>query len=421
MTSHQRFARLAAVLAVLSIFAGCSEKPKAGAAPGAGAPAPEVSVMTVASQRLTITNELPGRLEATRIAQVRARAAGIVQKRTFREGSEVKAGALLFRIDPASYQATYESTQAALAKSEANLAQANLKLQRYKPLMAINAVSKQEYEDVSTAQKQAAADVASAKATRTIAQLNLGYTRVTAPISGRIGRALVTEGALVGQGEATQLATIQQLDPIYVNLTQSSTDLLKLQRALANGELQSVGQGQAAVTLVMEDGTPYPLPGKLLFSDFAVDESTGAISLRAEFPNPKRSLLPGMYVRAKLEQGVREAAISVPQQAVTRGVDGASVMVVGADDKAAVRPVVTGSAQGNDWLITDGLKIGDRVVVEGLQKIKPGAAVKVVEWHHGQQNSTDTAKGTPPSAQQNGDKKQDTPVVTPAAPAAKAQ
>ncbi|MGV8898533.1 MAG: efflux RND transporter periplasmic adaptor subunit [Burkholderiaceae bacterium] len=418
MTSHQRFARLAAVLAVLSLFAGCSEKPQAGAAPGAGAPAAEVSVMTVASQRLTISNELPGRLEATRIAQVRARAAGIVQKREFVEGSEVKAGALLFRIDPASYQATYESTQAALAKSEANLAQANLKLQRYKPLMAINAVSKQEYEDVSTAQKQAAADVASAKATRTIAQLNLGYTRVTAPISGRIGRALVTEGALVGQGEATQLATIQQLDPIYVNLTQSSTDLLKLQRALANGELQSVGQGKAAVTLVMEDGTPYPLPGKLLFSDLSVDESTGAVSLRAEFPNPKRSLLPGMYVRAKLEQGIREEAISVPQQAVTRGADGATVMVVGADDKVAVRPVVTGSAQGNTWLITDGLKVGDRVVVEGLQKIKPGAAVKVVPW---QQNATDTAKGAPPSAQQNRDKKQDTPVVTPAAPAEKAQ
>ncbi len=418
MTSHQRFARLAAVLAVLSLFAGCSEKPKAGPAPGAGAPVPEVSVMTVASQRLTISNELPGRLEATRIAQVRARAAGIVQQRTFREGSEVKAGALLFRIDPASYQATYESTQAALAKSEANLAQANLKLQRYKPLMAINAVSKQEYEDVSTAQKQATADVASAKATRTIAQLNLGYTRVTAPISGRIGRALVTEGALVGEGEATQLATIQQLDPIYVNLTQSSTDLLKLQRALANGELQSVGQGKAAVTLVMEDGTPYPLLGKLLFSDLTVDESTGAVSLRAEFPNPKRTLLPGMYVRAKLEQGIREEAISVPQQAVARGVDGASVMVVGADDKVAVRPVVTGSAQGNAWLITDGLKVGDRVVVEGLQKIKPGAAVKVVPW---QQNAADTAKGTPPSAQHNGDKKQDTPVVTPAAPAAKAQ
>ncbi|NMM26171.1 MAG: efflux RND transporter periplasmic adaptor subunit [Glaciimonas sp.] len=414
MTSHQRFARLAAVLAVLSIFAGCSEKPKAGAAPGAGAPVPEVAVMTVALQRLTITNELPGRLEATRVAQVRARAAGIVQKREFREGSEVKAGELLFKIDPASYQATYESTQAALAKSEANLAQANLKLQRYQPLMEINAVSKQEYDDAGTAQKQAAADVASAKATRAIAQLNLGYTRVTAPISGRIGRALVTEGALVGQGEATQLATIQQLDPIYVNLTQSSTDLLALQRALANGELQSVGQGKAAVTLVMEDGTPYPLPGKLLFSDVSVDESTGAVSLRAEFPNPKRRLLPGMYVRAKLEQGVREQAISVPQQALTRGPDGASVMVVGADNKVAVRTVITGNVQGNDWLISKGLQAGDRVVVSGLQKIKPGAVVKVVPW---QPKVVDTVKGALPSAQQNKDKKIDTPEIVPTAKA----
>ncbi|MEO8599475.1 MAG: efflux RND transporter periplasmic adaptor subunit [bacterium] len=417
MTSHQRFARLAAVLAVLSVFAGCSDKPKAGAAPGAGAPAPEVSVMTVALQRITITNELPGRLEATRIAQVRARAAGIVQKREFVEGSEVKAGALLFRIDPAFYQATYASTQAALAKSEANLAQANLKLQRYKPLMEINAISKQEYDDANTAQKQALADVATAKATRTIAQLNLDYTRVTAPISGRIGRALVTEGALVGQGEATQLATIQQLDPIYVNLTQSSTDLLKLQRALANGELQSVGKGKAAVTLVMEDGTPYPLPGKLLFSDVSVDEGTGAVSLRAEFPNPNRRLLPGMYVRAKLEQGIREEAISIPQQALTRGADGASVMVVGADNKVAVRTVITGNAQGNDWLIKEGLKAGDRVVVEGLQKIKPGAAVKVVPWQPKAANTADTTQGAVPSMQSDRAKKKDTPAVVPTAKA----
>ncbi|MDP3844684.1 MAG: efflux RND transporter periplasmic adaptor subunit [Oxalobacteraceae bacterium] len=408
MTSHQRIARLGAALAVLSMFAGCSEKP--GAAPGAGMPPPEVAVVTVAPQRLTISNELPGRLEATRVAQVRARAAGIVQQRAFREGSEVKAGELLFRIDPAPYQAAYESAQAALARAEANLTQASLKLQRYQPLVEINAISKQEYDDASAARQQAAADVAAAKAARTTAALNLGYTRVTAPISGRIGRALVTEGALVGQGEATQLATIQQLDPIYVNLTQSSTELLQLQRALAGGQLQSVGQGKAAVTLVLEDGTPYPLPGKLLFSDLSVDESTGAVSLRAEFPNPQRSLLPGMYVRARLEQGVSEQAISVPQQAVARSSDGATVMVVGADDKVAVRPVKTGAAQGNLWLISAGLQAGDRVIVEGLQKIKPGAAVKVVPWRP---QAADTAKGTPPSAQQNSDKKKDTPAAVP--------
>lgn len=421
MTSLQRFARLGAALAVLSIFAGCGEKPQAGGAPGAGMPPPEVAVVTVAPQRLAISNELPGRLEATRVAQVRARVAGIVQKRAFREGSEVKAGELLFRIDPAAYQATLESAQAALARAEANLAQASLKLQRYKPLVEINAVSKQEYDDASAAQKQAAADVASAKAARTTASLNLGYASVTAPISGRIGRALVTEGALVGQGEATQLATIQQLDPIYVNLTQSSSELLQLQRAMASGQLQGVGQGKAAVTLVMEDGTPYPLPGKLLFSDLAVDESTGAVSLRAEFPNPQRTLLPGMYVRARLEQAVNEQAISVPQQAVTRTADSASVMVVGTDGKVAVRTVVTGGAQGSAWLIREGLQAGDRVIVEGLQKVKPGATVKVVQW---QQKSADTGKAAPVSSPENKGTKKDTPVVVPAAaaaPAAKAQ
>lgn len=415
MTSHQRIARLGVALAVLSIFAGCGEKPQAGAAPGGGMPPPEVAVMTVAPQRLTISNELPGRLEATRVAQVRARVAGIVQKRAFREGSEVKAGELLFSIDPAPYQAALESTQAALARAEANLTQASLKLQRYKPLVEINAVSKQEYDDANAAQKQAAADVASARAARTTASLNLGYARVTAPISGRIGRALVTEGALVGQGEATQLALIQQLDPIYVNLTQSSTELQQLQRAMANGQLQNVGQGKAAITLVLEDGTPYPLPGKLLFSDLSVDESTGAVSLRAEFPNPQRTLLPGMYVRARLAQAVQEQAISVPQQAVTRSVDGASVMVVGADGKVAVRTVQTGGAQGSGWLISAGLKAGDQVVVEGLQKIKPGAAVKVVPW---QPKPADTGSAAPSSPQQNDGKKKDTPVV---APTAKAQ
>jgi len=416
MTSDHRFARLAAALAAVSIFAGCGEKPQA--APGAAMPAPEVAVVTVAPQRLTISNELPGRLEATRVAQVRARAAGIVLQRAFREGSDVKAGELLFRIDPAPYQAAFESAQAALAKAEANLTQASLKLQRYRPLVEINAISKQEYDDASAARQQAAADVAAAKAARTTAGLNLGYTRVTAPISGRIGRAQVTEGALVGQGEATQLATIQQLDPIYVNLTQSSTELLQLQRALAAGRLQSLGQGKAAVTLLLEDGTPYPLPGKLLFSDLSVDESTGAVSLRAEFPNPKRSLLPGMYVRAKLEQGVREQAISVPQQAVARGADGASVMVVGADGKVAQRTVKTGGAQGNSWLISQGLQAGDRVIVEGLQKIKPGAAVKAVPW---QPQAADSATSAAPAAPQNGGQKKDTPAAAPAAPTTKAQ
>jgi membrane fusion protein (multidrug efflux system) len=343
-------------------------------------PPGEVSVVTIAPERITISNELPGRLEATRIAEVRARVAGIILKRTFREGSEVKAGEVLYRIDPATFKANYDSAQATLAKSQASLTQATLKAQRYKPLVEVNAVSKQEYDDAVASQKQAEADVAAGKAAVQTAGLSLGYATVTSPISGRIGRALVTEGALVGQGDATQLAVVQQLDPIYVNLTQSSTDLLKLQQAMSSGQLKTVGKDKAKVTLVTDDGRPYPLPGKLLFSDISVDATTGAVTIRAEFPNPNRTLLPGMYVRAQLEQAVNESAIVVPQQAVMRDLNGSSVLVVGDDNKVAARPVKTGSAQGNSWVITDGLKAGDRVIVEGLQKTKPGAPVKPVPW-----------------------------------------
>ncbi|PUA20879.1 efflux RND transporter periplasmic adaptor subunit [Glaciimonas sp. PCH181] len=371
-----RFTRIALAVALLSAIAACGQKAAAPAAP----PPPEVSVISIAPERLSLSTELPGRLEATRIAEVRARAAGIILKRNFREGSDVKAGEVLFRIDPAPLQATYESTQASLAKAEANLTQATLKAQRYKPLVEANAVSKQDYDDAVALQKQAAADVASAKASRQTASLNLGYATVTSPISGRIGRALVTEGALVGQGEATQLATVQQVDPIYVNLTQSSTDILKLQQAMKNGQLQSVGQGQAKVTLVTEDGQAYPQSGKLLFSDLTVDSTTGSVSIRAEFPNPDHSLLPGMYVRAKLEQAVNDQAITVPQQAVTRDMTGATVFVVDKDNKVAARTIKADNAQGDKWVVTDGLKTGDKVIVEGLQKVKPGAVVKTIPW-----------------------------------------
>jgi membrane fusion protein (multidrug efflux system) len=337
-------------------------------------------VVTVELKSLAITNELPGRLEASRIAQVRARAAGIVLKRTFREGSDIKAGDVLFRIDPAPFQATFESAQASVTRAEANLAQANLKVQRYKPLVETNAISRQEYDDALTVQKQAAADVATARAARQTASLNLGYATVTAPISGRVGRAQVTEGALVGVGEATPLTTIQQIDPIYVNLTQSSTEVLRLKRAMASGQLASAGKDQASVTLLTEDGTPYPQAGKLLFSDVTVDESSGAITLRAEFPNPNRFLLPGMYVRAQLNQAVNERAITVPQQAVIRNQDGASVMVVNADGKVAAQNIRADTAQGDTWIVAEGLKAGDRVIVEGLQKVKPGAPVKAMPW-----------------------------------------
>lgn len=387
--------RIGTAVLMLSTIAGCGKKAVNAQVPG-GMPAPEVGIVTIAPQRVAITSELPGRLEASRIAQVRARVSGIVLKRVFREGSDIKAGDVLFRIDAAPFEAAYNNAQAVLAKAEANLAQANLKAQRYKPLVETNAISKQEYDDALSMQKQAAADVASAKAARETARLNLGYATVTAPISGRIGLAQVTEGALVGQGEATLLATIQQLDPIYVNLTQSSAELLRLQQAMASGQLKSADKGSAKVTLITEDGRPYPQAGKLLFSGLSVDESTGAITMRAEVANPDRFLLPGMYARARLEQAVDEQAITVPQQAVLRTPDGASVMVVGADGKVAAQPIKTGPAQADKWIVNQGLKAGDRVIVEGLQKAKPGATVKPVPWKGSAQN---TANQPPVAAQ----------------------
>ena len=379
MTAIRRSSFAAATLALLALGA-CGDKKTDAQAKPAGMPPPEVSVVTVAPERVAISNELPGRIEATRSAEVRARVPGIVQKRLFTEGSDVKAGTVLFRIDPASLQAALSNVQATRARAEANLAQATLKVNRYRPLVQTNAISRQEFDDALAAQKQAQADLEAARASQQTASLNLGYATVTAPISGRIGRAQVTEGALVGQGEATPLATIQQLDPIYVNLTQSSSELLKLRQAMSAGKLKTLGRDQASVSLVTEDGTPYPQTGKLLFSDLAVDQSSGAITLRAEFPNPDRFLLPGMYVRARLEQAVNESAITVPQQAVQRDNNGASVMTVGADGKVAPRPIKTGSVQGDKWIVTDGLKEGDVVIVEGLQKVRPGAAVKPVPW-----------------------------------------
>lgn len=377
VSSISRLTRITLAVAVLSAVAACGKKPDAQGAP----PPPGVSIITIAPERLALTTELPGRLEATRIAQIGARAAGIVLKRNFREGSDVKAGQVLYQIDPAPLQASYDNAQAALAKAEANLTTATLKAERYKPLVDVNAVSKQDYDDTVATQKQAAADVAAAKAARETARLNLSYATVTSPIAGRIGKALVTEGALVGQSEVTQLATVQQIDPIYVNLTQSSTDILKLQDAMRNGKLKSAGQGQVKVTLMTEDGHTYPQSGKLLFSDLTVDANTGSVTLRAEFPNPDHSLLPGMYVRARLEQAVDEAALTVPQQAVQRDLNGASVFVVGADNKVSVRPVVANTAQGDKWIVSEGLKSGDKVIVDGLQKVKPGALVNPSPWN----------------------------------------
>ncbi|ARQ46882.1 efflux RND transporter periplasmic adaptor subunit [Oxalobacter formigenes] len=363
-----------AALIAVSLLSACGDK----AAPPAQLP--EAAYVTIAPEKRAVENELPGRLESYRTAEVRARVPGIVLKRTFEEGAFVKQGQVLFKIDPRSYQASVQNAKAALSRAEANKVQADLKLKRYKPLVEINAISKQEYDDAIAAAKQASADVEAAKATLVNNKLNLEYATVTAPISGRIGRAMVTEGALVGQNEATLLATIQQINPIYLNLTQSSAELLKLRQMMQSGALKDAEKSGLKVTMVMEDGSIYPHTGKLLFSDISVDPTTGELALRALFPNPDNMLLPGMFVRARLEQAVNENAITVPQQAVQHTNDGSQVIVINQENKAEIRQVKTTSAIGNRWLVTEGLQPGDRVIVEGLQKVRPGSPVNPVEW-----------------------------------------
>ena len=386
MSALKNVSALAVVAIAVALLAACGQKPEQGAGgqPGVGMPPPEVGVITVAPQAVGLATELPGRLEASRVAQVRARAAGILQKRVFTEGSEVKAGQLLFRIDAAPYQAQAASAQAALARAQATATQATALADRYKPLLEANAISKQEYVNAVASQKTAEADVATSRANIQTAQINLGYASVTAPISGRIGRALVTEGALVGQGDATPLATIQQINPMYVNFTQSTTDVLRLRKAIASGQFKRVGGGAgvdaASVRVILEDGSDYGQPAKLLFSDLTVDPTTGQITLRAEVPNSAGLLLPGMYVRVRLEQAQAEAGIVVPQQAVTRGTNGDTVMVVGADGKAAPRPVKIGSSVNGQWVVLDGLKTGEQVMVDGFQKLRGNAPVKAVPW-----------------------------------------
>ncbi len=375
----QPFKSAGAVVALALLLAGCG---KGGSAQGGAAPPPaQVGVVTVAQGSVALVNELPGRLEASRVAQVRARAAGILQKRWFKEGSDVKAGQLLFTIDPAPYAAAAASAKATQARAEANLAQASALAERYKPLVEANAVSKQEYANAVAAQKQAEADVAIGKASVQTASINLGYAAVTAPIAGRIGRALVTEGALVGQGDATQLAVIQQINPMYVNFTQSAADVMRLRAAMDRGQFKRAGGADAAsVRIVLEDGTEYPRSGRLLFSDLTVDATTGQVTLRAEVPNPDQRLLPGLYVRVRLEQAEVANAITLPQQAVTRTAQGDTVMVVGSDGKVTPRTVKLGAAQGAQWVVLDGLKNGEQVMVDGFQKLQGNAPVKAVPW-----------------------------------------
>jgi membrane fusion protein, multidrug efflux system len=314
-------------------------------------------------------------------ASVRARVAGILEKQLFREGSEVRAGQALFQIDAAALKATLASAQAGLARAEANLSQAQAQAERYKPLAEANAISKQEMVVALAAQKLAEADVAAARAAIMSAQINVGYATVTTPIAGRIGRALVTEGALVGQGEATQLALVQQINPMYINFTQPVADVLRLRAAIASGALKSAGGTDVAqVRIVLDDGSVYPLVGKLLFSDLSVDPSSGQITLRAELPNPKGVLLPGMYVRAQLQQAAASGAVLLPQQAVQRSAQGDSVKVVGADGMVETRTVKVGAGKNGQWVVQDGLKDGEQVVVDGFQKMQAKAPVKPVPW-----------------------------------------
>lgn len=367
-------------VAALAALAACGQKAAAGGAPGGGMPPAEVGVVTVAPQSVGLATELPGRLEASRVAQVRARAAGILLKRVFKEGSDVKAGQLLYQIDAAPYQASVASARASVARAQANATQATALAERYKPLMEANAISKQDYINAVAAQKTAEADTAVAQAALTTAGISLAYASVTAPISGRIGRSLVTEGALVGQGDATPLAVIQQINPMYINFTQSTGDVLRLRNAVASGQFKRSGGDGAGVRVILEDGTDYGQEGKLLFSDLTVDPTSGQITLRAEVPNDSGVLLPGMYVRVHLEQAQAEAGLVVPQQAVTRGSMGDSVLVVAPDGKVAPRTVKIGSSVNGQWVVLDGLKPGEQVMVDGFQKLRGDAPVKAVPW-----------------------------------------
>jgi membrane fusion protein (multidrug efflux system) len=377
------------VIAVVAVTAACD----GAKAPPAEQSAPEVTVLTVKPQSVVIKTVLPGRTAPTVIAEVRPQVTGIVQSRTYNEGAEVKAGTTLYRLDPATYQTAYDSARAAVAKAEASVETARRNLARAKELFDIKFVSQQAYDDAATTLRQSEADLAGARAAAVAARINLAYTNVVAPISGRIGKSTVTAGALVTANQSTPLATIQQMNPMYVDITQSSNEALRLRRAMASGELKRARDDAARVTLQLEDGTSYPHEGTLQFSDVTVDASTGAITLRALFPNPESILLPNMYVRAVLEEGVRDNAILVPQQAVTRDTKGQAIaMVVGANNTVEARTLKTARTLGPQWLIDAGLQPGDRVIVEGLQRASPGATVQPIEA------SAPSAAATPAAA-----------------------
>lgn len=370
MTNHFRCLPLSGFIVCAALLTGCDGQEN----PQQHAQAPQVSVHIVKSAPLAVKTELPGRTDAYRVAEVRPQVSGIILHRNFTEGSDVKAGDSLYQIDPATYEAAYDNAKGELVKAQAAANIAHLTVKRYVPLVGTQYVSKQEYDQAVATAQQADASVVAAKAGVESARINLAYTKVTSPINGRIGKSSVTEGALVTNGQATALATVQQLDPIYVDVTQSSSDFMRLkqQTSLQKGDTSSV-------ELLMENGQPYPLKGTLQFSDVTVDESTGSITLRALFPNPQHMLLPGMFVRARIDEGTQPDAILVPQQGVTRTPRGdATVLVVNDKNQVESRTVVAPQAIGDRWLITEGLKNGDRVIISGLQKVRPGVTVVAI-------------------------------------------
>lgn len=362
------------VALVMLALAGCQKQPDTEQEP----PPPQAKVQVIEPAAHMLTGDLPGRIEPARTAEVRARVPGIVLERLFEEGANVKAGDVLFRIDPAPLEAAVAQARGALARAEASVYQADSLVRRYEPLVEARAISQQDYDNAIAAQKSAQAEKLSAQAALQTARLNLDYATVTAPIDGRIGRALVTEGALVGQGEATPMARIQQLDPIYADFTQSVDDLLRLRAAAADGriELQEDGAARVRITLGQQG---FSQEGRLLFSDISVDRSTGQVTLRAELPNPDAVLLPGMYVRVQTELGVEPSAVFIPQRAVQRGTDSIPrVLVVDGDNKVQERQVTLGAMRGSDWQVTSGLEQGERVIVEAVAKFQPGSTVEPV-------------------------------------------
>jgi membrane fusion protein (multidrug efflux system) len=368
--------RLLSVTSLAVLVGACSNGQSTSDPP----PVPQVSVVTVHRSSVPITIELPGRTSAYLVAQVRARADGIVLERKFTEGGEVKAGWRLYQIDPAPYIAALDTATASLQKAQANLSSTTAQAERYKILVAANAVSKQDYDNAVATQEQAAADVATGKAAVETARINLGYTDVVAPITGRSGISLVTQGAYVQASAATLMTTVQQIDPIYVDLTQSSVEGLLLRRDVARGRLKVNGPNKAKVTLLLEDGTEYPETGSLEFTDITVDQSTGTVTVRAIVPNPRSVLLPGMFVRARVDEGVNENAMLVPEVGVTHDPKGqATALVVGPDNKVALRTLQLAGTHGSQWIVEGGLDDGERVIVDGVQKVQPGATAQAIE------------------------------------------